>query len=43
MRSIELVTTVNTPVLSDSKTLNEAVNCLTENIPIKTQSKCEQQ
>ncbi|BAZ24217.1 transposase, IS4 [Kalymmatonema gypsitolerans NIES-4073] len=38
-----MVTTVNLPVLSDSKTLNEVVNCLTENIPIKTQGKCEQQ
>ncbi len=31
------------PVLTDSKTLNEVVNCLTEHIPIQTQGKCEQQ
>ena len=31
------------PVLTDSKTLNEVVNCLTEHIPIRTQGKCEQQ
>ncbi|MFN6462358.1 MAG: hypothetical protein RMZ41_010985 [Nostoc sp. DedVER02] len=30
------------PVLTDSKTLNEVVNCLTEHIPIPTQGKCEQ-
>ena len=35
--------TANMPVLTDSKTLNEVVNCLTENIPIQTQGKCEQQ
>jgi hypothetical protein len=35
--------TENMPVLTDSKTLNEVVNCLTENIPIQTQGKCEQQ
>ncbi|MFH7027688.1 MAG: hypothetical protein ACHBN1_20385 [Heteroscytonema crispum UTEX LB 1556] len=34
--------TTTTPVLTDSKTLNEVVNCLTENIPIPTQGKCEQ-
>lgn len=34
--------TTTTPVLTDSKTLNEVVNCLTENIPIQTQGKCEQ-
>ncbi|MCC5619241.1 hypothetical protein LC605_30045 [Nostoc sp. CHAB 5836] len=34
--------TATTPVLTDSKTLNEVVNCLTENIPIPTQGKCEQ-
>ncbi|MDZ8189302.1 MAG: hypothetical protein RMX96_31245 [Nostoc sp. ChiSLP02] len=31
-----------TPALTDNKTLNEVVNCLTENIPIKSQGKCEQ-
>ncbi|MCC5648122.1 hypothetical protein LC607_35655 [Nostoc sp. CHAB 5824] len=35
--------TATTPVLTDSKTLNEVVNCLTENLPIQTQGKCEQQ
>jgi putative transposase len=34
--------TTTTPVLTDSKTLNEVVECLTENIPIKAQGKCEQ-
>ncbi len=34
--------TATTPVLTDSKTLNEVVKCLTENIPIKAQGKCEQ-
>ncbi|MEH2168909.1 MAG: hypothetical protein V7K41_20070 [Nostoc sp.] len=34
--------TATTPVLTDSKTLNEVVNCLTENLPIPTQGKCEQ-
>lgn len=34
--------TATTPVLTDSKTLNEVVDCLTENIPIQTQGKCEQ-
>lgn len=34
--------TTTTPVLTDSKTLNEVVNCLTENITIQTQGKCEQ-
>ncbi|MEH2142159.1 hypothetical protein [Nostoc sp.] len=34
--------TATTPVLTDSKTLNEVVDCLTENIPIKSQRKCEQ-
>ncbi|MCC5604913.1 hypothetical protein [Nostoc favosum] len=34
--------TAKEPVLTDSKTLNEVVNCLTENIPIKSQGKCEQ-
>ena len=29
-------------VLTDNKTLNEVVNCLTENIPIKSQGKYEQ-
>lgn len=36
-----IITTV--PVLTDSKTLNEVVNCLTEHVPIPTQGKCEQQ
>jgi putative transposase len=31
------------PVLTDSKTLKEVVNCLTEHIPIQTQGQCEQQ
>ena len=35
--------TATTPVLTDSKTLNEVVNCLTENLPIQTQGECEQQ
>ncbi len=35
--------TATTPVLTDSKTLNEVVNSLTENLPIQTQGKCEQQ
>ncbi len=35
--------TATTPVLTDSQTLKEVVNCLTENVPIKTQGKCEQQ
>jgi len=34
--------TTTTPVLTDSKTLNEVVECLTENIPIKAQGKCKQ-
>ena len=34
--------TTTTPVLTDSKTLNEVVECLTENIPIKSQGKGEQ-
>ncbi|MEH2278084.1 MAG: hypothetical protein V7K40_25695 [Nostoc sp.] len=34
--------TANMSVLTDSKTLNEVVNCLTENISIKSQGKCEQ-
>jgi len=38
-----LVSTATRPVLTDSKTLSEVVNCLTEHIPIKTQGKCEQQ
>jgi putative transposase len=36
------MTATTTPVLTDNKTLNEVVNCLTENIPIKSQGKCEQ-
>ncbi|MCC5656240.1 hypothetical protein LC608_04405 [Nostoc sp. XA010] len=35
--------TPTTPVLTDSKTLNEVLNSLTENLPIQTQGKCEQQ
>ena len=35
--------TATKPVLTDSKTVNEVVNCLTEHIPIQTQGKCEQQ
>jgi putative transposase len=35
--------TATTPVLTDSKTLNEVVNCLTEHIPIKAQGKCKQE
>jgi hypothetical protein len=35
--------TTTEPVLTDSKTLNEVVNCLTKHIPIHTQGKCEQQ
>lgn len=35
------VSTTNSPALTDSKTLEEVVNCLTENIPIKTQGECE--
>ncbi|MFH7029615.1 MAG: hypothetical protein ACHBN1_30675 [Heteroscytonema crispum UTEX LB 1556] len=34
--------TAKEPVLTDSKTWNEVVNCLTENIPRKSQGKCEQ-
>jgi putative transposase len=34
--------TATTPVLTDSKTLKEVVNSLTEHIPISTQGKCEQ-
>lgn len=37
------MSTATRPVLTDSKTLSEVVNCLTEHIPIKTQGKCEQQ
>jgi len=36
------MTATTTPVLTDNQTLNEVVNCLTENIPIKSQGKCEQ-
>jgi hypothetical protein len=32
-----------TPVLTDNQTLKEVVNCLAENVPIKTQGSCEQQ
>ena len=35
--------TATTPVLTDSKTLEEVVNSLTEHIPIQTQVKCDQQ
>jgi putative transposase len=38
-----LTVTATTPVLTDSKTLEEVVNSLTEHIPIKTQGQCEQQ
>jgi putative transposase len=34
--------TATTPVLTDNKTLDEVVNCLTENLPIQTQGQCEQ-
>jgi putative transposase len=34
--------TATTPVLTDSQTLDEVVNCLTENLPIHAQGKCEQ-
>ena len=33
----------NSPILTDSETLEEVVNCLTEYIPIKTQGECEQE
>lgn len=36
------MTATNTPALTDNKTLNEVVNCLTENIPLQTQGKYEQ-
>ncbi|MGH1396983.1 MAG: hypothetical protein ACRAVC_23555 [Trichormus sp.] len=36
------MTATTTPALTDNKTLNEVVNCLTENIPLQTQGKCEQ-
>lgn len=36
------MTATTTPVLTDDKTLNEVVNCLTENLPIHAQGKCEQ-
>ncbi len=35
--------TTTTPVLTDNQTLKEVVNCLAENVPIKTQGNCEQQ
>ncbi len=35
--------TATTPVLTDNQTLKEVVNCLVENVPIKTQGNCEQQ
>jgi putative transposase len=35
--------TATEQVLTDSKTVNEVVNCLIEHIPIQTQGKCEQQ
>lgn len=35
--------TATTPVLTDNQTLKEVVNCLAENVPIKTQGNCEQQ
>ena len=31
------------PVITDTKTLNEVVNCLTEHIPIHTQGQCKEQ
>ena len=37
------MSTANSPVLTDSDTLEEVVNCLTEHIPIKTQGECKQQ
>ncbi len=36
-----MAVTATTPVITDSQTLKEVVNCLTENVPIKTQGKCE--
>ena len=36
------MSTANPPVLTDSKTLDEVVDCLTEHISIKTQGQCEQ-
>ncbi len=33
----------NSPILTDSETLEEVVNCLTEYIPIKTQGECDQE
>jgi EmrB/QacA subfamily drug resistance transporter len=33
----------NPPILTDSETLKEIVNCLAEHIPIKNQGECEQQ
>ncbi len=38
-----MASTATAPVLTDSKTLKEVVNCLTEHIPITTQGKCSQQ
>lgn len=35
--------TATTPALTDSKTLKEVVNCLTENLPIKSQGKFKQE
>jgi hypothetical protein len=35
--------TATAPVLTDNQTLKEVVNCLAENVPIKTQGNCEQQ
>ncbi len=37
------VNKANSPTLTDSKTLEEVVNCLTEHIPIKSQGECKQQ
>lgn len=37
-----VLTDSTTLVLTDSKTLKEVVNSLTEHIPITTQGKCEQ-
>jgi putative transposase len=37
------MSTTNFSVLTDSQTVEEVVNCLTEHIPIKTQGECEQE
>lgn len=38
-----MVANSTSPALTDSKTLDTVVNCLSEHIPIPTQGKCEQQ